>query len=86
MIFFGGDEIKRRRFELELIKPKMENGCKREIKNMGNYNLYIYTPDVIQRTGAVIYYHGGGFACMKVGQGQYFETFHQKNSKFDLTH
>ena len=69
-MFFGADELKIRRWELGCINPKMVKGCKREIKDMGNYKLYIFTPDVAKTTGAVIYYHGGGFACMTVGQGQ----------------
>ena len=71
-VFFGGDELKIRRFELELVKPSVVKGCKREIKDMGNYKLYIFTPDVVLTNGAVIYVHGGGFACMTVGPGQHF--------------
>ena len=82
-MFFGADELKIRRWELGCINPKMVKGCKREIKDMGNYKLYIFTPDVAKTTGAVIYYHGGGFACMTVGQGQNF-TISCNNTRFDL--
>jgi len=34
--------------------------------DMGSYKLYVYKPDVIKKSGAVVYYHGGGFVVLDV--------------------
>ena len=67
-IALGGDELAIKRAGVDGIKPRTVRGCKREIRDMGNYQLYIYTPDVIKSNGAVVYYHGGGFTIMHVEQ------------------
>ena len=59
--FFGKDELTLRRAGLDKIKPKMVPGCQLEIKQMGTYQLYIFTPEKLKTDGAVIYYHGGKF-------------------------
>lgn len=59
-------ELDMRRAGVDNIRPKVVRGVSVQVKKMENYDLHIFTPDIIKSKGAVVFYHGGGFVVLHV--------------------
>ena len=64
-------EIARRRLATAK-HTKMREKCEEEIIELENIKIFVYRPESIESKGAIVYFHGGGFA---VGQVRFYRAF-----------
>jgi len=51
---------------------KLREKCSEEIIELENFKIFVYRPENVESKGAVVYFHGGGFA---LGQVRFYRTF-----------
>jgi len=51
---------------------KIREKCSEEIIELENFKIFVYRPENLESKGAVVYFHGGGFA---LGQVRFYRTF-----------
>ena len=51
---------------------KLREKCSEEIIELENFEIFVYRPENVESKGAVVYFHGGGFA---LGQVRFYRTF-----------
>jgi len=68
-------DLERRRLVIKTFKPDLVKGVEMEVENRENYELFIFKPKVLKSSGAVIFFHGGGFVTCHVTNYQRFLSF-----------
>ena len=51
---------------------KLREKCDEEIIELENFKIFVYRPENLENKGAVVYFHGGGFA---LGQVRFYRSF-----------
>jgi len=62
------------------MRPEPAENVKILTRKFGNFDLYIFEPEICPSNGATIYFHGGGFVCSSVFEYQRFLSFMAKDT------